>query len=409
MAGTNQKFKVDVDALFGEQAARESEANVSMRRGTRLHARKASLTHGRSFGNLKSKHSGLSTDEVAKFEIEEMRKVESEQRQTDNFWGFDKESIDVKMELSNMILADEHSQAHELYCKTTGQQEAWRREEEKKLANLRYVASLNEENARNIYMKAFYSAEISGDIMKFKWPTRPEVKPDDELLATELAAQNREVKGKSRSAGDYQIWTLEGEPSTIHLDGLQQSRTISLNGETYDPRKTASIADLAMRPAGTRRTRGSVPGTGGGRPASADLAGSASHSPRPQSNQTHREQKVDIRQPSVVSAQQTKSGLATDLSSRYVKGETVCCLRHVSVLFCRLPSLLPLFIDVNKLLLSEVMPRHCDALDGHPLYKWNAREMLRVAFSLLDEGKTGRLTREAMVSIANNPGAKHTK
>jgi hypothetical protein len=269
MTSGAKPFKVDVDALFGEQAVRENEYSEALRRGTRKQARRASLTHGRSFASLQSPHLGMSLDEVANFEVSEMKKAEMEQRKTDNFWGFDKEAVDVAHELDNMIREDDYSQALEIYCKTSNQQKAWREEEARRLANERYISSLNEDAARNNYMKSFYGSQVSGDIMKFKWPTRPEVKCDDELAATgDTAGTNPEAtRSQTRTAGDFEIWTLAGEPSTIHLDGLQQSRTISLNGETYDPRKIASIADLAMRPAGTRSHKGATQGQN--RPASA--------------------------------------------------------------------------------------------------------------------------------------------
>lgn len=258
MTSDPKPFKVDVDALFGEQAVRENEHSEALRRGTRRQARRSSLTHGRSFASLQSHHIGMSVDEVADFERSEMSKAETEQRQTDNFWGFDKEAIDGAHELENMIREDEYSQALEAYHKTSNQQKLWREDEELRLARERKNATANEENARNVYLKSFYASQISGDIMKFKWPTRPEVKCDEDLAAADLAASNHDgSRSRARTAGDFEIWTLEGEPSTIHLDGLQQSRTITLSGETYDPRKIASIADLAMRPAGTRSQKGS--------------------------------------------------------------------------------------------------------------------------------------------------------
>lgn len=60
--------------------------------------------------------------------------------------------------------------------------------------------------------------------------------------------------------------------------------------------------------------------------------------------------------------------------------------------------------ETNKVILNEITQRHCSALDGHPMFKWNAIDMLRTAFNILDAKGTGRLRREVMVDIANNAG-----
>lgn len=245
--GMNE-FKFDVDALFGEQAVKETEANETIRRGTRTRARKKSLTHGRSFGKLVSIHHGMSSTEVSNFELSEMRVAERDQTRTDMFWGLDKEAGDRACEIQMMAHEAEYSSQHELYCKTLNMHTLWEKEEVMRKEKEFIMSCLEEDNAGVSYMKTFYSTSTSGDIINFKWPTRPKMNEHSQPHEEALINNQKGING-------FEIWTLVGEPSTIHLDGLQQSRTVSLNGDTYDPRKTASIADLAMRPAGTRKNK----------------------------------------------------------------------------------------------------------------------------------------------------------
>jgi len=93
IAGSN----VDVEALFGAQATKQTKkAN-----GNRLAPRQHSLTHGDSFASS-VKHGeggrGLSPAVIAEHELERMRVAEMEQSRTDGFWGLDKENFDKCVE-----------------------------------------------------------------------------------------------------------------------------------------------------------------------------------------------------------------------------------------------------------------------------------------------------------------------
>jgi hypothetical protein len=258
-------FKLDVDALFGEQVLHDPESIDNLKRGTRTRPRKTSLTHGKSFMRLSSAHLGMDPSDISLYENKEMEKAEIEQTKTDQFWGLDKEFHDKLSEISLMAKEDFLSQQHELFCKIECMKKLWEDEEIQYQEYVRNEQEIEEENARNIYLRAFYAATDSGDIMSYPWPTR-DTYPNPENGNDDEPQQQQQSREKSNG---YEIWNLVGEPSTIHLDGLQQSRTISLNGETHDPRKTASIADLAMRPIGTRKNKPShhhhqqQPGTGG--------------------------------------------------------------------------------------------------------------------------------------------------
>jgi hypothetical protein len=238
-----EDFPLDVNALLGEQMIYDPESVDELRRGTRTRPRKTSLTHGRSFMRLSSAHTGMSGKEVSFYEGLEMAKAEREQTQLDSFWGLDKEANDKANEVAQMRREEIHSAAHEMYCKVEKMKRLWKEQEVLTAESRRKEQSFEEENARATYLRDFYTAAASGDIINYKWPTK-----------SSFPSVDKQDNNYDKSNG-YEIWNLVGEPSTIHLDGLQQSRTISLNGETYDPRKTASIADLAMRPVGTRRNK----------------------------------------------------------------------------------------------------------------------------------------------------------
>lgn len=238
-------FRVDFDALFTEQVIKETDIN-EYKKGTRIRARKTSLTHGKSFAKLSGAHTGLSSFEVSTFELSEMNQAECEQTQTDSFWGLDKEARDKANEIALMTIEEAHSAAHELYCKTESMQRLWEEEEIYWAERAAIESKKDEDAACMAYLRDFYATTDSGYIMQYQWPTKKSF-PDN--------GNNNNSLNESKKIQGYEIWNLVGEPSTIHLDGLQQSRTISLNGDTYDPRKTASIADLAMRPAGTRKNK----------------------------------------------------------------------------------------------------------------------------------------------------------
>lgn len=238
-------FRVDFDALFTEQVLKENDSNEQFKRGNRIRARKTSLTHGKSFAKLSGAHIGLNSFEVSTYENSEMLQAEKEQTQTDKFWGLDKESKDKSNEISLMSKEEVYSAAHELYCKTENMQKLWEEEEIYWAERVAIENKKEEENACMTYLRDFYSSTNSGYIMNYKWPTKVSYQDNS----------NTSALNDSKKVQGFEIWNLVGEPSTIHLDGLQQSRTISLNGDTYDPRKTASIADLAMRPAGTRKNK----------------------------------------------------------------------------------------------------------------------------------------------------------
>mmetsp|Transcript_1868 Transcript_1868/g.2965 ORF Transcript_1868/g.2965 Transcript_1868/m.2965 type:complete len:680 (-) Transcript_1868:102-2141(-) len=394
MAAQGEKsLNVDVDALFGVEAVKETEANESIRRGTRTRARKMSLTHGKSFAKLFSNHSGLSVDEVASFESTQMTFAEFEQTGTDKFWGLDKEAGDRSLEVALMNKAAEESAAHELFCKTMLTQKKWEEEEALRIRQEAFHASVEEESARQSYLKSFYSATYSGDIMHYKWPTRPEVKCDDDLQA---AGSDRLKSRNNRSVSEgYEIWTMEGEPSTIHLDGLQQSRTVSLNGETYDPRKIASIADLAMRPAGTRKNKQSSSAAGHSSTSSVPPATSprimqlqsmasttGAGSPREAGLLSGGPNNNNNNNPP---SSNTRLGSSPGISRSYIADSGPKYLK-----------------DSQKVLLTDVEPKHCEIIDGHPLLRWDMSEMLRAAFALLDSEGTGRIRRETIPEIGKS-------
>lgn len=250
---------IDVNRLFDDKL-NDPNTVEQFHRGTRTRPRKTSLTHGKSFYRLLGSHHGLSDNEIAIYENKQMHLAELEQISTDKFWGLDKEYHDECRESQLMKAEDDYSYLHEHYCKSESLKKFWEEQEILNEEKRKNEMNSAEDQARISYLQTFYTVANSGDIINYKWPT-------NDHYSFNPATIERGVEGEksftSRTEG-FEIWNLVGEPSTIHLDGLQQSRTISLNGETHDPRKTASIADLAMRPAGTRKNKPSHSHTGHG-------------------------------------------------------------------------------------------------------------------------------------------------
>ena len=162
---------VDVSALFGEQAVKELEENLKLRRGTRTKPRKASMTHAKSFKYLFNPHTQMSSEQVAQFEESLMKRAEFEQTFVDRFWGLDKEAADSAYERKEMSREDELSTSHENYCNMTSQQAVWEREERRQHEEIQQQRAEDERLARHEYMSIFHSVDSSGDIIHFKWPT----------------------------------------------------------------------------------------------------------------------------------------------------------------------------------------------------------------------------------------------
>lgn len=202
------ELNVDVSALFGEQAVKELEENLKIRRGTRTKPRKSSMTHSKSFKYLFNPHTQMSPEQVAQFEEGLMKRAEFEQTFVDRFWGLDKEAADSAREQKLMSIEDELSTSHEYHCNMTAQHRIWLQQEEKTRQEQNERLREDEKFAQMNYMQIFHSVNSSGDIMHFRWPT------------------DKHGAQYSTSKTGYEINTSATDSSTVHIDGHQQSRSI---------------------------------------------------------------------------------------------------------------------------------------------------------------------------------------
>jgi len=376
--------KVDVEALFGAQAKKRTKRKS----GTLTVPRANTLTHADSFALSVTMGPSLDAETVTATELERMQAAEMEQTETDGFWGFDKERIDMEGELVQMIEEDKTSAENERLWSISYIQQQWEREEIEKAEHDRITAAVDEEHARLAYMEAFYSTESSGGIMAYSWPTRPSVTVQPEVdTATGPAAHKQ---GFDIHCSDY------GNISTIHVNGMQRTQEISAGGETAPPSESQNVAALAMRPPGTRKT--APPGKGTKTPVgnktmtrqmSPRVRGpSTSNSPRlppspgkeQQLNFTHDQWDTPGGQSAFTTgAQSQRQGPSRvnllDLASRYIKG---------------------------SMMVAGAGSKHNALYDGHPIYRWDQEQILRVVFSILDDNNVGCIGRSQISEVARN-------
>jgi hypothetical protein len=235
---------VDVEALFGAQAAKKNKRKS----GTRTVPRTSSLTHCDSFALSVKEGSSqhLDAEVVAAKEVEGMRSAEKEQCLSDGFWGLDKECRDRGEEFFVMSHEDARSAENERLWSISTMQRQWEQEEQCRAEVARLLATVQEEHARLAYMEAFFSSQSSGDVLQYPWPTRPEVSPPQPDTDTHT--------GTAAYKEGYEILCSDfGNISTIHVKGLQRGHEISVGGETADHAQARAVASMAMRQPGTRK------------------------------------------------------------------------------------------------------------------------------------------------------------
>lgn len=230
----------DVQSLFGVQAAEAYSKNMRNRRGTRMKAtgcKNTIMTHADSF-----------EASVSSLEDQNMAAAESEQRRWDNFWGLDKEARDSAVEGTLMVKEEKISTYNELVRKRHHLFTVWEMEENLKLEQEKAKAVVHEEEARYAYMKLIHSAQSSGEIINYKWPTRPNTQTDNNFYSNfDLSDGKRD--GSLIEVG-FDLLPNQPPSCTLLSANFQQSKYISFssNGEIFDPTKTNSIADLSFTP-----------------------------------------------------------------------------------------------------------------------------------------------------------------
>lgn len=375
---------MDVEALFGAQAKKRTKRKS----GALTTPRVNTLTHADSFAL--SVTVGFSLD--AECELERMQAAELEQTETDGFWGFDKERCDKESELELMTEEDKTSAENERLRSISFIQQQWEKEEKEQTENARISAAVDEEHARLAYMEVFYTTESSGGVLAYSWPTRPTVTIEPEIdTATGLAVHKQ---GFDIHCSDY------GNISTVHVNGMQRAQEISAGGEIALPSESQNVAALAMRPPGTRTI---APGKTTKQHGSEGKSTTRQLSPRVKGPSTSTSPRLPSTPPSPGKEQQMsftrdqwdtpggQSAFTTGGQSQRQGSSRV-----------KLMDLASRYVKDSMMMVAGAGRKHNALYDGHPIYRWDQEQILRVVFSILDDNSVGHIGRSQISEIARN-------
>lgn len=311
-------------------------------------------------------------DEEAEGEEEKgMRAAEAEQRLVDGFWGLDKERLDMNLELQRMNREDEESKRSERLISTSSLHQQWQEEEERRGEEERLMNAVKEEHARIKYMESFFSSSFvsSGSVLKYQWPTRPEVS----LPASSLTTYKE---------GYDILYSDLGNISTVHVNGLQRSQEVLVGGEDGSgarrngdqPNQSGGVAALAMRQPGTRRVKQKSMKTSG----YSSTATSHPFSPETTHNTTTMQFGETTSCGATPNDKYRSSLLFFDtIGAKYSKA-------------------------LNRFQQAGSAVKHNTMYDGHPIYRWDQEKILRTVFNMLDENGEGKVERGQISEMARN-------
>lgn len=354
--------EVFVESLFGHSKTDRKAGQYSSKQ-----SRRKSTFIRRSFHTLPSAHLNMSKEEIGLYELDKMEIAELEQRRVDRFWGLDKEATDCQRERIMITWESERSVLQEQLLKAASKRCLWEEEERVKSYEAAYSNSLREGQARKSYMRSFYQATSSADVMFFNWPTRQHIRarPDKSNNSYKLAQGDieRMVEEYLRLPGSgFEIVDVLPSHSSVHLGGRQQAH--SLSTVDADPASqgvaragSTSVALKAMRPLDFRRRGKSNRVVEGSRSAAMGSSSSSSSPRRPRTRSAS------------LTVASTRPGTAEGLGRETSSGPADWKDRAA--------------FD----LLSS--PSHRDELDGHPTYKWDQVMIFRQVYSRLDGGDGG--------------------
>lgn len=323
---------------------------------------------------LPSAHDQLKPDEVMNFEIRMMLRAENEQlSHHDTFWGIDKQTRDCARERREMAQEDMRSHHMELYYKHIIRLHRWEKEETDELDEVEQDHRRRNEERRRLYLSQFMKAGSSEDIIHYSW-TRSAVEADwdeNDFYPGEMPESTARMRtaAKSRSGTGHQGGSAGaefGSPDMFALD---------IEGAYPSPRNTSSIR-------GTNKLQKSVMA-----PLAQDgHVGTQQASVGTLNDNLYLEPVSWIKK---ISKQKGDSGENFTNSSKDSAAKNK-------------------LMEKSRVIrsISEIMaqPRHFEAVDGHPVHKWDQRSMLQQVFSLMDEGKEGLIGRHniKLIEIDNN-------
>lgn len=346
-----------IEQLFGVQSTEAYSKYINTRTGTRSQPRKGSVTRGRSL-KIVDYHGSMTVDEVANFELKNMRQAELQQTKVDKFWGLDKEKFDSMHELIVMSFEDERSHKLRNFIRKEQLIRNWQEEEKKKLKD--QSDNIREQQAREDYMNFFYETKSSGSILKYSWPTREHV--------TSTIGDNQL---NERTLG-FDINIIDATISTIHNEGLQQSRNISTAGSKFQSRKS-SYNDTFT----------------GGAPSPIPMT-------RPLSSSLFSPEEVD----DVESFSSNGSFQIVGSPSKYSPSKFSSYAAKKSNFLSEAGS--KYMRETNRVILSELEPRYIEDLDGHPVQKWSQEGIFRKVFGILDVSGSGKVYRTEIPMLSES-------
>lgn len=190
---------------------------------SKLH-KKSSVTKAPKLGHMSSSRIFPNPSHTVALSIEEeiklMTKAETEQTVVDRFWGLDKQLKDIEEERDKMMEEEKRSIALDNYIKKIQIVAIWEENDRQARLEEAYLASVEEEYARKMYLEEFNLFANSLDVVRYEWPTKPHVRP---------AQKEREDENTAAANQDFVIRETFSNKSTIHVDGIQQAKVLAEN------------------------------------------------------------------------------------------------------------------------------------------------------------------------------------
>ncbi len=315
-------------------------------------------------------------------ELSLMAREEWEQRLVDNFWGLDKDLRDRNQEIAIMTEEDYHSRKFEQRLRIERLHALWDEEYFRQQELERFIQRQNKSVIRTDHLKLINSPIPVEDIFHVLWaPTTSD--HQQHLFIQEKIAPTLKDTARIGLNGTGNFSSLDGGGSSsngaggggggatssldsvhmsLHLEGLQRSREILDNAKTSYRKVIKELKNLDLSTSITNNVNGrsstAVDNLGGS-------IGKVNHAG------------------SVFSNDDTKQTQSRSIFS---------AIQEVS-------NALGYPASATE---ATPLPVYNDALEGHPIYKWDQEAMIQTAFNLLDRGSKGYLTRDDLQFIAND-------
>lgn len=267
-----------------------------------------------------------------------MAKEEKDQRKTDNFWGQDKDLHDRELERNMMVVEDEASLKNEHWNEKVKLHNRWDEEYQRNQWYENRSQFMYKEIERREYLKFVHSSLSSNEVINFVWDRNEEVDVDkgSTVMQNMSSAIGNEISLSLPS-------TIGALHMSIHLDGLQQSKSIV--------EKASNSFKKTLRRVNNQTANDNA---------------SNSLTLKKKSQLNALENLTDVKD--------------KDELSLIPSPET--------------NSVMPSFYN-----------QYIPTMDGHSIHKWDQDLMLQLAFIGLDEGNKGYLTLEEVAKVSNNAAA----